>query len=308
MKLNVRKYSEWRDTAETIHLLLQMMGKVKLSRMEAQPEWNHVLLNPTAHGFTTGLIPNYGNAFEIEMDLYESEIRIESIAGNSSEFPLRKGTPISAYFTEFKRMLSDVMCETEIYPGPQEMSVTTLFNEDHTQRDYDREAAIDFFRMCVFAHEEIYKFIAPFRGKRILPSFFWGTFDMTGVLFGGEEAPWNGEGIIEAAAFDENMMEFGFWPGDDAVDDPTFYILTYPFPTKDYTHAGIKPDKAIFSTAKAEFFLTLEDALSYNDASGALQKFFRSGYEIFSKGQGWGACDWIEKPLIIEKGSTKIKE
>jgi hypothetical protein len=306
MKLNIRKYSEWHDTAETVHLLLQMMGKVKLSRMEAQPEWNHVLLALTPRGFTTGLIPNGDDAFAIELDVYSASIKVESITGETSEFTLRGGTAISEYFGEFGNILKEVMCETEIYPGPQEMAVTTLFNDDHTPREYDREAAIDFFRMCVFAYEEIYKFISPFRGKRILPSFFWGTFDMTGVVFGGEEAPWTGNGIIEAGAFDENMMEFGFWPGDDGVDEPTFYILTYPFPTVDYTGAGVKPDKAIFGKTKAEFFLTLRDALSYDDPSAALQEFFSSGYEIFSKGQDWDACDWIEKPLVIGKGSAKL--
>jgi hypothetical protein len=307
MKLYIRKYSEWRDTAETIHLLLQMMGKVKLSHMEAQPEWNHVLLLLTPRGFTTGLIPNGGDAFAIDLDLYESELRVATISGRVREFPIVSDTPVSRYFSDFMDILRDVMCETEIYTGPQEMSVTTPFDEDHAPRVYDREAAVGFFLMNVFAYEEIYRFISPFRGKRILPSFFWGTFDMTGVLFGGEEAPWPGEGIIEAAAFDENMMEFGFWPGDSNVDEPTFYILTYPFPAKDYTEAGIRPDKAVFSTGKSEFFLTLRDALSYADPSAALQDFFKSGYEIFSKGQGWGACDWIEKPLLIEKGSSKLR-
>jgi hypothetical protein len=307
MNLNIRTYDEWRDTAETLHLLLQMMGKAKLSHMEAQPEWNHVLLQITPKGFTTGLIPNGEDAFAIDMNIYESEISVQTVSGRASAFPLVSGTPISRYFRSFANILSDVMCETEIYPAPQEMSVTTPFDEDHAPRGYDREAAIDFFRVNVFAYEEIYKFIAPFRGKRILPSFFWGTFDMTGVLFGGEEAPWQGNGVIEAAAFDENMMEFGFWPGDPNVAEPTFYILSYPFPTKDYTDAGVQPDKAVYSTEKSEFFFTLRDALSYADPSSALQSFFTSGYKIFSKGQGWSACDWIEKPLIIEKGSSKLK-
>jgi hypothetical protein len=307
MEINVMKYSEWRETAVTLHLLLQMMGKVKLSRMEPQPEWGHVLLNLTADGFSTGLIPNGDESFQIDLLLRESRMRAIGVDGRESAFSIGGNTPMNAYYREFQRMLSDVMCDTDIYTTPQEMSVKTPFDEDETRRFYDVAAAQNFFRMCVFAYEGIYRFLSPFRGKRFLPSFFWGTFDTTGVLFSGKEAPWQGEGVIEAGAFDEEMMEFGFWPGDDAFDEPAFYILTYPFPSKDYSDTGIRPDKAWFGTEKSEFFLKLRDLMTCDDPKSALNDFFASGYELFSRGEGWSSCEWMEKPLLYDKGSCKLR-
>lgn len=38
--MNVLTYGEWRDTCDTVHMLLQMMGKAKLQSMDPQPEWN----------------------------------------------------------------------------------------------------------------------------------------------------------------------------------------------------------------------------------------------------------------------------
>jgi hypothetical protein len=140
-----------------------------------------------------------------------------------------------------------------------------------------------------------------------MPNYFWGTFDTTGVLFSGKEAPWQGEGPIEAGAFDEQMMELGFWPGDDAFDDPAFYILVYPFPSIDYTDAGIAPGKAWFSTEKSEFFFKLEDVMRSDDPAAALQDFLRAGYEIFTRGEGWPNLEWYEKPLLYEQGSSKLK-
>jgi hypothetical protein len=306
MNINVRRYSEWRDTAIIVHLVTQMMGKVKLSRMAPQPEWAHVLLGLTADGFTTGLIPYGDKSFETEFNIRESKVTTVGLDGRESGFALGGDTPISEYYKEFKRMLTDVMCETEIYTMPQERSVKTHFHEDHERRVYDSEAARDFFRASVFAYEGISGFVSGYRGKKIMPQYFWGTFDTTGVLFSGAEAPGQGEGIIEAGAFDEQMMEFGFWPGDDAFDDPAFYVLTYPFPGKDYTEAGIRPDKGWYGTEKSEFFFKLSDVLSYDDPQAALREFLGSGYEIFARGEGWPSLDWYNKPLIYGKGSSKL--
>jgi hypothetical protein len=306
MNINVRKYSEWRDTAIIVHIITQMMGKVKLSRMEPQPEWAHVLLDLTADGFTTGLIPDGDKSFVVEYDIRDSKVWTRGIDGRESGFSLSGDTPISEYYGEFQRMLSDVMCETEIYTAPQEMSVKTHFHEDHERRLYDQDAARDFFRASVFAYEGIYNFVSGYRGKKFTPRYFWGTFDTTAVLFSGKEAPWQSEGVIEAGAFDEQMMELGFWPGDDAFEDPAFYVLTYPFPQKDYTDAGILPDKAWFGKEKSEFFFKLGDVMSYDDPAAALQDFLRSGYEIFTRGEDWPSLDWFEKDLLYGKGSCKL--
>ena len=43
--MNVLTYGEWRDTCDTVHMLLQMMGKAKLQSMDPQPEWKQVVLD-----------------------------------------------------------------------------------------------------------------------------------------------------------------------------------------------------------------------------------------------------------------------
>lgn len=50
--MNVSTYGEWRDTCDTVHMLLQMMGKAKLQSMDPQPEWKQVVLDADANGFT----------------------------------------------------------------------------------------------------------------------------------------------------------------------------------------------------------------------------------------------------------------
>lgn len=305
--MQILNYNQWTDTALTLHLVLQMLGKAKLSRMVPQPEWNHVLLSLTPEGFTTGLIPNGEKSFCVSLAIMESRITATDIAGHSSSFSLIDNGRVSDYYAEFNRILKDVMCETEIHPVPQEMSITTPFDEDHALRAYDTKQALDFFRMCVFAYNVELKFISAFRGKKILPQFFWGTFDVSTAVFSGKSFPFEGGGIIEKGAFDEQMIEFGFWPGDDNVVEPSFFILPYPFITDDLSKAGIKPDKAFWSNEKAEFFFKLEDALNYPDPAKAVLDFMQRGYEIVTQSEKWKNLTWFNQPLIIEKGSFALQ-
>ena len=295
--MEIIKYSEWKETALSIHLILQMMGKVKLERLQPQPQWNQVLLHLTPDGFTTGLIPNGERSFMISMNVRESKVETSAATGRTSSFSLASGLSTADYYGEFNRMLGDVTCETKIYTVPQEMSLTTPFEQHTDKRSYAPRSALHFRLMCIFAHNAELAYISPFRSRKIMPSMFWGTFDVSSVVFSGKLSPFPGKGVIEETAFDEQMIEFGFWPGDDNVDEPTFFILPYPFIADDLTKTPIKPDKAWFSKEKAEYFITMRDIMSYPDPEKALNEFFASSYDIVTKHQSWENLSWFNKPL-----------
>ena len=303
----VLRYSEWKDTALVLHLVMQMMGKVMLARMEPQPEWRHIVLDAGADGFSTGLIPNKDKGFSISVNPRSGKVTAARIDGKTSGFTFENNVAVCEYHEKFRRMLAEINCETAMYTIPMEMSTTTPFEKDVKKREYNPESAAAFFNMCVFAYGALLEFVAPYRGKKMRPSFFWGTFDLSALLFSGKPAPFNGGGIIEKGAFDEQMMEFGFWPGDDQEDEPSFYILPYPFPVKDLGNAGIRPDKAFYGKEKKEFFLTLKDALGYPDPEKAVLEFFKSGYDIVTREEKWNNLEWLNKPLLITKGSTALK-
>lgn len=295
--MRVLQYNEWKETALTLHLVTQMLGKVKVKRMTPQPEWYHSLLYVTSDGFSTGLIPNGDDSFSISVKIREGKVVTRGIDGRTSSFAFEKDKAICEYYVEFNRMLADVTCETTINTIPQEMSITKPFEECTDKWDYNNNDAVDYFRMGVFAHNAILKFVSPFRCKKMLPSFFWGTFDISSVLFSGVPKPFSGGGIIEQVAFDEQMVEFGFWPGDDSVAAPSFFVLPYPFLTETFSGAQVRPDKAIYSREKNEYFLSLEDVLSYPDPEGTLQQFFSDTFATVTREEGWQNLDWFTRPL-----------
>lgn len=297
--MRILKYSEWADTATALHMVLQMMGKIKLKKMHAQPEWNHVLIYATAQGFTTGLIPNGDKSFDISVNIGTSMVYAHCTDGAVAGFPFRNQTSVSEYYADFKRMLKNIGNETDIYTVPQEVADTTPFEKQTIKYDFDCDAAASYFENCIFARNALLSFASPFRGKKILPALFWGTFDMTTVLFSGVEHPFPGEGIIEQVAFDEKFMEFGYWPGDTVVDEPSFFVLPYPFLQKDLGTGGVSPKEAIFSAEKKEYFLPARDVLKYDDPMEVLKQFCCDTFDVIAKAEDWQAIEWFNKPLLI---------
>ncbi len=295
--MKIVKYSEWAETHHTVHMLLQMMGKVKLARTPAEPEWGHVVLQPIAQGFSTGLIPNGEKSFDILINFGCSLVYAHCLDGSTAGFPLLDNLSVADYYRDFKRMLQDIGAETDINPTPQEVGCTIPFHQQTQKRKFDHDSALEYFRSSVFVRNALLEFAAPYRGKKILPSLFWGSFDITTVLFSGEHMPFPGEGVIEKVAFDEKFVEFGFWPGDETVDEPSLFVLPYPFTETDYSGAKIRPKEAFFSPEKKEFFLPLADVLRHANPQQVIKNFCKDTFEITAGTEDWKHIEWLTKPL-----------
>ena len=291
-------YSDWKDTAHLLHMTLQMMGKVKLKKMRAQPEWNQVLLNMTTQGFTTGPIPDGENCFEISFDVISGRVTARCTTGHEAGFQLRDKIAISEVYEDFGHMLRHIKHETNINPTPQECANLTLFHKQTAKLHYERDSACNYFECCALAYSAILNFAAPLRCKKILPSMFWGTFDMTAVLFSCEEEPFSGKGKIEQVAFDEKMAEFGFWPGDDKTDQPSFFVLAYPFIKSHPEHLGLRPRGAYFSAEKMEYFLPLAEVLKEPNPAATIEEFCTNSFTAILAQSNWKHKDWFTKSLL----------
>ena len=57
-------YEAWKDTRETLHMWVQLVGKVKLELCPFLNQWWEVAFYLTPRGFTTGLIPWQTESFQ----------------------------------------------------------------------------------------------------------------------------------------------------------------------------------------------------------------------------------------------------
>ena len=299
-------YSTWHTTCDTLHMVMQMMGKIKLRKMSPQPEWKHSLLQITARGFSTGLIPDGDHSFEISIDILNGMVDIMSTNGVNATFELHDGVSVSGYYADLMGALGYVGHPVVINVTPQEFHSATPFTEQTRRVDFDHAAARNFFMQNVFARNALLDFAAPYRGKKICPSLFWGSFDMTTVLFSGVEKKFPGTGVIEESAFDEQFIEFGFWPGDPNEDDPTFFVMAYPFLKGELDMSGVSVENALYSPEKAECFLKLKDALATPDPQSTVVRFCQETFAAISKQEKWGNVKWFTKPLLSGETSQAI--
>src|SRR3979411_568678 len=82
-------YADWRDTCVTLHMWLQIVGKIRL----VQTPWTnhswHVTLYVSARGLTTSPIPHGTDIFEIRFDFIGHELRIMKSDGAIRVLKLR---------------------------------------------------------------------------------------------------------------------------------------------------------------------------------------------------------------------------
>ena len=295
-------YTDWQGTADTLHMYLQMLGKVKLMRCHQRPEWAHVRFYLTVEGVSTGIIPGDNSPFEIQANFMKHLVVFRNGNGKVVTFTLQDGLSVMEFYKQFMKGLEEIGSPTAINVRAQEFYDPIDFDKDTKHHHYDKEAVKLWHQNHLFAYEALRGFLSGFRGKVDGPAYYFGTMDLTGIVYSGESAPFGMNKPISDHAFDERYFECGFWPGDVNYPRPAFYGLPYPFISdiKGNDHL-IRPAMAIFKPEKKEFFLTLEDALAYDDPFDAVHQFLQSSFDIMQKVRPWQHLNWITTPLTYSK-------
>ena len=66
-----------------------------------------------------------------------------------------------------------------------------------------------------------------FSGKTSPVHLFWHGFDLAVTRFSSARAPENPNADpVTREAYSHELISFGFWPGDQKVQEPTFYSYT----------------------------------------------------------------------------------
>lgn len=259
-------YKKNKDEIITLQLLSQMLGKIKLEHAAQEPQWAHIILDITPRGFSTGLLKHNEMYFEIEVNLVNNKIIIEN-SKETKEIKLENGKTISEYYQELLDSTNRLGLPISIHTRPQEMETTTPFEEDVEHHHYDEDVATEILTWFQFAWDVEQQFIAPFRQRKVYPGLFWGTFDVSCIVVYNEFEPFPDDSkVIERAAFDEHMIEFGFWLGDDNYEHPTFFTLPYPFVEGVELETNDEfPEGSYYSPEMAEYLFEMKDGLDQAD-------------------------------------------
>jgi len=89
-------YDAWKDTYATLHMWMQVVGKVTLALV---PPVNHswaIAMHLTPRGITTPLLPYGARIFTIEFDFVAHELRVDTSDGERLTLPLKPmSVPVS---------------------------------------------------------------------------------------------------------------------------------------------------------------------------------------------------------------------
>ena len=275
-------WTGWRETAQHLHLITQMLGKVRLARTPWLNHSWHVVLYPTARGLTTGPVPTEGGTIQLDLDLRHDRLLLS--AGTGAESMLRLGPgSIADFHARLTAALAELGAPIAITPMPSELPGATPFPDDVLQRPWDGEAVRNFHRALLSVDSVLQQFRTGFLGKASPVHFFWGSFDLAVTRFSGRTAPRHPGGVpglsdaVACEAYSHEEASAGFWPGSDAFPKPAFYAYAYPAP-EGYAQAAI-PVPAWYEPTMGEWLLDYDAVRTAPDPEAALLGFLQATYD-----------------------------
>lgn len=272
-------YNEWVETKDTLHLFLQIIGKIRLRAHPKLNHWWHVTLFPHVRGLTTGRIPYAGGGFEILYDMLDHKVTVSSDAGRQGSFSV-PGLTVAGFHDALFSRLEDLGISVNIIGVPYDNKSTVPFAEDTAPRAYDESAVSDFWRaLCVIANV-FEKYRSGFVGKQTPVQLYWHSFDLVVTRFSGRSYPLNKGRQSDKEAYSHEVISIGFWPGDDTFPEAAFYGYAYPEPD-DLNLEPLSPKQAFWAEKNggALAILKYEDARITEDADEAILAFLNSLYE-----------------------------
>lgn len=274
--------ANWLETKITLHLFLQIVGKIRMTLHPKRNHWWHVTLYVTASGLTTGLIPYQAGVFQIDFDFLTHQLLIKTSRGECETITLANLT-VADFYQHVCMALSrlDISVSISEKPfDPERVKSDILFSQDHTHQYASPESVQHFWHMLVWIYPIFQKFGGQFEGKTTPVHLFWHSMDYVITRFSGRKAPkMDGMDPVAAEAYSHEVISFGFWMGDDNLPEPAFYSYTYPAPNN-LSQQGLQPKEAIWLDVNNSpmAILKYQDILAHKNPEQVLMQFLQSAF------------------------------
>jgi Family of unknown function (DUF5996) len=283
-------WEEWKDTAETLHMCLQIVGKTRLALSPLQNHWWGATFYLTARGLTTSAMPADGGiVLDIEFDFLSHEVICRTSRGDIGRIALRP-VAVAQFFDEFFKTLALLGVSVQIDPMPVEIANPIRCDLDTVHCSYDRDAVGRFWQVLRISDALFKRFSTNFYGKISPVHFFWGSFDLAVTRFDGKRAPArSGADSIQAEAYSHEVISAGFWPGNGGYGRAAFYSYAAPVPGG--LDKTLISGKGGFNAKLGEFVLDYDDARSASDPVDTVLAFLEETYSAAANAAKWERND-----------------
>ncbi len=284
-------FAAWKDTAATLHMWTQIIGKVRLALTPWLNHSWHVTLYVTARGLTTSPIASNGVCYEIEFDFMRHALLFRSSEGADRTLPLR-AISVGEFYAEVMSTLHEIGLNVKISLLPNEVEDAIPFAEDRRHASYDPDYSNRFWCVLLQSDRVFKLFRSRFIGKCSPVHFFWGSFDLAVTRFSGRSAPLHPGGVphlpntVAQEAYSHEVSSCGFWPGSEALPEPVFYSYAYPAPDG-FAEAQVHPAGAAWNATLRELVLPYELVRTAAAPDDTLLEFLQSTYEAAAEHGKW---------------------
>jgi len=289
-------FADWADTCATLHMWIQIAGKIRLVQSAWMNHSWHATLYLTATGLTTSPIPHGLRTFQIDFDFIRHQLTVAASDGRIAGFALEPQS-VAVFYRRLMSEMRSLDLEVAIYEKPNEVAEPISFDLDESHRAYDREYANRFWRILLQADRVMKQFRARFIGKCSPVHLFFGALDLAVTRFSGRPAPPHPGGIpnlpdsVTREAYSQEVSSCGFWPGGGAFPHPAFYSYAYPEPPG-FAAAQVRPAAAFYSNDFREFILPYDAVCQAESPDSVLHEFLQSTYEAAA-----GLARWDRQAL-----------
>ncbi len=304
MKLPYLPYETWTHSRMTLHLIFQIIGKIRLTFTPRKNHWWYTTLYLSSEGFTTQVTPMGDglNTFEIVYNVHKQIVEFKSSKGVQKDIQLREGYSVSDFYKALTLIFKDWGVQVAIIDKPYDLGIDKHFSEITEYHHHDQEAVFQFWQMMLWVDGVFKEFSGRFYGKTCPVHIYWHHMDLAVTRFSGKSAPPLNEeaSIPDKDAYSHEVISFGFWAGDDNLPEPAFYAYTAPSPAQ-IEEEPLIPEAAFWMEANGSpmAILKYKDLLPTADPRKVLLDFLESAYLAGAKRANW---DWqkLQVPPLEE--------
>ena len=294
-------YAAWRETAATLQLWTQIVGKVRLTLSPWLNHGWHVPLYVTARGLGTSPIPFGSDILEMEFDFISHRLVARTSRGEERALPLQPQA-VADFRVRVIDLLKGIGVAGAFSDMPNEVPHPIRFSQDRVHAAYDAAAAQRFWRLLIQADRIFKLFRTGFLGKVSPVHFFWGSFDLAVTRFSGRPAPLHPGGVpalpdaVTREAYSHEVSSAGFWPGSEAFPEAAFYSYAYPEPPG-FRDRPVTAG-AYFDAKLGEFILPYDKVRAAADPDALLLDFLSTTYAAAADCGGWDRAA-LECPMGV---------
>jgi hypothetical protein len=279
----------WEDTLITLHIYVQVIGKVRLALAPRRNHWWNVPLYISEMGLTTTPMPYEDRTLNFTFDFVHHRLEIRTSKDEVRYVEFKDGLSVAEFYDQVFAEMRALGIQVEILAKPYKMNSTIPFAEDREHASYKAEYVERFWSILVQVDAIFKAFSTRFIGKTSPVHLFWHSFDLAVTRFSGRPAPDMPDADpVTQDAYSHEVISFGFWPGDQQTGGAAFYGYVYPEP-ENLTEQPLQPSEAMWQkgpTGSLALF-KYDDARQHENPDEAILSFLQSVYDAGVKTANW---------------------